>query len=171
MDVKFENFLGRSLIIPDDRSYYPAEGLWLKEEDDGRVAVGLTGPSLLMAGTIREIEFLVEDGSSVRTGETVVLALTAKLKYIAAPLSGTLVCPTDLGHLTPGLHEDPYGTVLFHIVPQGEDTGDFLDAKGYSNALKDSDGARNPGGNTGGVSPTCKAVYMGIGDQSIKKED
>lgn len=171
MDVKFENFLGRDLIIPDDRSYYPAEDLWLKKEDDGRVAVGLTEASVLMAGTIREVEFLVEDGSKVRTGETVALALTAKLKYIAAPLSGTLICPTDLGHLPPKLMEDPYRTVLFHMIPQGEEIGDFFDAEGYSNALKDSDGARNPGGNTGGVSPTCKAVYMGIRDQSIKKED
>jgi glycine cleavage system H lipoate-binding protein len=171
MDVRFENFLGRDLIIPDDRSYYPAEGLWIKKEDDGSVAVGLTEPTVLMAGMVREVEFLVEEGSTVRSGETIVLALTAKLKYIAAPLSGMLVCPRELGQLPHKLMEDPYGTVLFNMIPQGEETGDFFDAAGYSNALKDSDGARNPGGNTGGVSPTCKAVYMGIGDQSIKKQD
>lgn len=33
MSVKFDNFLGRELIIPDDRLYDPAEGLWIKEQE------------------------------------------------------------------------------------------------------------------------------------------
>lgn len=170
MTVQFENFLGRDIVIPDDRSYDPSEGLWIKEEE-GKLAIGITEPTAIMAGTIREVEFLIEDGSKVHAGDAVVLALTAKLKYIAAPIPGVLVFPSDLGNLTGKLVDDPYGTTLFHIVPQAGQISDFLDAAGYANALKDSDGARNPGGHTGGVSPTCKAVYMALGGQSIKKND
>lgn len=169
MGVTFENFLGRNLVIPDDRSYEPAEGLWIKQEYDGRLAVGLTEPAVLMAGTMREAEFLVEDGSRVDAGETVILVLTAKLKYIAAPVSGKLVHSQDAGSLAAKIAEAPYSTALFHIVPDGGKTADLLDAASYADALRDSDGARNPGGHKGGVSPTCKAVYMGLGQQSIKK--
>lgn len=171
MDVRFANFLGRELILPDDRSYDPVEGLWIKKEVGGRLAIGLTEPTVLMAGTVREVELLVEDGSKVSRGETVMLVLTAKLKYIAAPISGILVCPRGLSSLPEKIKEDPYGTTLFHIISEKEQIGVFLDASGYASALRDSDGARNPGGHKGGVSPTCKAVYMAIGEQNITKSD
>ncbi|MBI5248845.1 MAG: hypothetical protein HY912_05065 [Desulfomonile tiedjei] len=171
MGVRFENFLGRELVLPDDRSCDPAEGLWIKREDGGRLAIGMTEPTVLMGGTVREVELLVDDGSEVSKGETVILVLTAKLKYIASPISGTLVCPKDLSSLPENLVKDPYGTTLFHIVSQEDETGRFLDASDYANSLKDSDGARNPGGHKGGVSPTCKAVYMAIGEQNISKGD
>ncbi len=168
MEIWFENFLGHQLKIPDDRSYDPSEGLWVKEQEDGKLAVGMTEPTVLMAGTVREIELLVEDGSQVNAGETIALALTSKLKYRAAPISGTLSCPGDLGSLPEKIMQDPYGTVLFHIRTGENKIGKFLDASGYADALRDSDGARNPGGHKGGVSPTCKAVYMALGEQKIK---
>jgi len=171
MDVRFENFLGRELVLPDDRSYDPTEGLWIKREDGGRLAIGMTEPTVLMAGTVREVELLVEHGSKVSKGETVILVLTAKLKYIAAPISGTLSFPKDLDPLPEKIVEDPYGTTLFHITSEKDEIGKFLDASGYASALRDSDGARNPGGHKGGVSPTCKAVYMAIGEQNITKSD
>jgi len=169
MEARFENFLGRELVLPDDRLYDPNEGLWIKREDEGRLAIGMTEPTVLMAGTIREVELLVEDGSEVSKGETVILVLTAKLKYIAAPVSGTLVCPKDMGSLSEEVMKDPYGTTVFHIMSEKNEIGQFLDASAYAIALRDSDGARNPGGHKGGVSPTCKAVYMAIGEQNITK--
>jgi glycine cleavage system H lipoate-binding protein len=171
MDVKFANFLGRDIILPDDRSYDSTEGLWIKREDGLRLSIGVTEPTVLMAGTVREIELLVEDGSEVSEGETVILMLTAKLKYIAAPVSGKLVCPKDFRSLPEKILRDPYGTALFHIISKEDEIGKFLDASGYANALRDSDGARNPGGHKGGVSPTCKALYMAIAEQNIAKSD
>jgi len=169
MDVRFENFLGRELVLPKDRLYDPEEGLWIKREDGGRLAIGMTEPTLLMVGTVREIELLVEEGRKVSEGETVILVLTAKLKYIAAPISGTLSCPEDMGSLPEKIMDDPYGTTLFHITSEKDEMGKFLDASAYAGALRHSDGARNPGGHKGGVSPTCKAVYMALGEQKIKK--
>lgn len=168
MDVRFENFLGRELVIPDDRLYDPTEGLWIREEENGKLAVGLTEPAVLMAGAIRQTELLVENGSKVSAGETVCLVLTSKLKYLAAPVSGTLTCPEDQMPSPTEIFENPYHAVLFRIVPDEDHTRQFLAAEAYARALKDSDGARNPGGHKGGVSPTCKAVYMALADQKIK---
>jgi hypothetical protein len=129
----------------------------------------MTEPTVLMGGTVREIEILVENDSSVSGGETVVLALTSKLKYIASPVSGKLSCSPDMSSLPAKIIEDPYGTVIFYLTPEKDELDTLVDAAGYVDALKDSDGARNPGGHSGGVSPTCKAVYMGIREQNIKK--
>jgi glycine cleavage system H lipoate-binding protein len=167
MVVRFENFLGRELVLPSDLLYEPGEGLWIREEADGMLAIGLTEPTVLMGGTIRQVEFLVEDGSEVQQSETVILVLTSKLKYIGVPVSGTLVCASEPDSLPDKIVSDPYGTPLFRVRPQADYSGLFLDASGYACALRDSDGARNPGGHKGGVSPTCKAVYMAIGEQNI----
>ncbi|MFC1835762.1 GcvH-related protein [Thermodesulfobacteriota bacterium] len=168
MTTTVKNFLGRELSIPEDRLYDPNEGLWLKEQPDGRLAVGLTEPSVLMAGAIRELEMLVADGSPVERGETVLLILTARLKYVAVPVAGKLEYSPDLNELSGGVGEDPYDGTIFFVTPETDDTPGLLDAAAYAESLKTSEGARNPGGHKGGVSPTCKAVYMGLGDQRIK---
>ena len=171
MDVTVTNFLGQELVLPDDRSYDPTEGLWIKEESAGRLAIGMTEPTVLMAGTVRQIELLVENGDEVRKGETVILVLTSKLKYVASPISGTLVCTDQLDSLPRRIVEDPYGTTLFHIITGKAELERLIDASSYASALRDSDGARNPGGHKGGVSPTCKAVYMAIGEQNITESE
>ena len=139
--------------------------------DDGRLAVGITEPTVLMAGTVREVEMLIENGGHVNAGDTVVLALTSKLKYIATPVSGQLICPMDVGSLPEKIARDPYDTILFYIIPEKHKIGELSDAAGYAAALNDTDGARNPGGHKGGVSPTCKAVYMALSEQKITNED
>lgn len=169
MSVTVEGFLGRTIEIPEDLLYDDREHLWLKKDSEGRWAVGLTEPAILMAGTIRQIELLVEDGQEVAEGETVVLALTAKLKYIACPLAGRLVYPADTEGIADKIGDRPYDTPMFFLESEAP-TSRLLDAAGFGRALADSEGARNPGGHTGGVSPTCKAVYMGIRDQTIEDE-
>lgn len=168
MGTRMENFLGRELVLPDDRLYDPAEGLWVKKESDGSCSIGLSEPAVLMAGTIREIEMLAENGSHVTAGDTVALALTAKLKYMATPLSGTLTYPAHTGNLPEEIAKDPYSAALYRIVPESGATEGLVDAGGYADGLRDSEGARNPGGHSGGVSPTCKAVYMGLRGQNLR---
>lgn len=163
------NFLGRNLIIPEDRLYDASEGLWIRKMDDGRLAVGITEPTVIMGGTVREVEILVEDNSCVTRGETVILALTGKLRYMASPVSGKLTCSEDLGSLPGKIVQDPYGTPVFYVSPDQDESDLLVDPAGYLEALKDSDGSRNPGGHKGGASPTCKAVYMALGEQNIKK--
>ncbi len=168
MELKITGFLGRELTIPHDRSYDLTEGLWLKKNSNGSLAVGFTEPTVLMAGSIRQIEMLVEDGQSVSKGETVVLALTSKLKYVACPISGKIEFVQDVENIAQDVSSRPYETSVFNIAPEMDET--LPDAKDYIEALKDSDGCRNPGGHKGGVSPTCKAVYMAIAEQNLPSE-
>lgn len=168
MAVQVEEFLGNVIALPEDRLYEPEEGLWLKIEPDGRFAVGLTEPALLMMGTIRDIDILVDSGAKVDSGETVVLGLTARLKYIACPLAGIVTFPEQRDDLARRVMADPYNTPLFFVQPLDFDERGLSNAFEYSNFLRNSEGARNPKGLKGGVSPTCKAVYMGLGQQKFE---
>jgi glycine cleavage system H protein len=168
MGIRVESFLGREIMIPEDRLYDTNEGLWMKEEDPDRVAVGITEPTLLMAGAVREVEMLVEDGSHVEAGDTVVLTLTSKLKYLEVPISGTVVHCQYGKDFAKEVEERPYQTPLFYIITDKEQMQRLATAAQYAESLRTSEGARNPGGHKGGVSPTCKAVYMGIGEQKLK---
>jgi len=170
LGIKVENFLGQELALPEDFLYDPGEGLWARELEDGRMAFGITEPALLMAGAVRQVEILVEDGSEVEAGDTVLLALTSRLKYVATPVSGTVHFP-DMADLAARLAEATYDTTLFLIKVGRHGTHGLLDANDYAESLRATEGARNPGGAKGGVSPTCKAVYMGLGEQKLPDHD
>ena len=167
MPVRVSNFLGRELDIREDRLYDPIEGLWVKEQNYRSLALGFTEPSILMSGPLREVEPLLEAGTTVQAGETVILALTSKLKYIAAPISGIVTFPTFSADMIQGLADNPYGVPLFFLIPSQESFPGLVDAAQYADSLKNSEGSRNPQGSKGGVSPTCKAVYMGLGEQKL----
>lgn len=164
MPVTVKNFLGHEITLPEDRAYLPEEGVWVKEESDGLLHVGLTEPALLLMGGIRQVESLVEDKVVIAAGETVCLALTGKLKYIASPASGRVT----FAHPGPNLNKDPYGVALFSLADTDTDLSRLTDAAGYAKALGFSEGARNPEGHKGGVSSICKALYWGIGQQEIE---
>lgn len=169
MTVQVEEFLGTVVSILEDRLYDPEEGLWLKRQPDGRIAVGLTQPAVLMAGPIRNIERLVEQGTPVKSGETVLLGLTARLKYIACPISGAVTFPESHDDPAAKVMETPYETPLFFVESSALDERHLSSAADYADFLSNSEGARNPKGLKGGVSPTCKAVYMGLGQQKFDK--
>ena len=166
MAIQVKEFLGTTIAIPEDRLYEQEEGLWVKQQPDGRFAVGFTEPALLMSGIIRDIETLVDSGANVNSGETVLLSLTARLKYIACPLSGTVRFP-KMEELASRIMGDPYNTPLFFVATSDIVGRNLATASEYGDFLRNSEGARNPKGSKGGVSPTCKAVYMGLGQQKF----
>lgn len=164
------NFLGKVLELPENLRYEPMEGLWVDVRPDGRLAVGMSEPAALMAGALRDIEPLVPSGTHVVQGQTVLLLLTARLKYIAAPVAGIIEFPADETAAAERVADNPYGSALFAFAPDNKGLEHLLSAADYAEQLKDSEGARNPEGRKGGVSPTCKAVYMGLGGQKLTKE-
>jgi len=170
MAVQVRNFLGRDITIPNDRLYDAHEGLWIKKREDGAIEIGITEPSILVAGMVREAEPLSEAGTTVAPGETVMLVLTSKLMYIASPISGVIGFPDFSAEVMQRLAENPYSVPLFSVVASEDTLPGLADAEKYADSLKDSEGSRNPGGRKGGVSPTCKAVYMGIGQQSLRSD-
>ncbi len=165
-----EKFLGRRVDIPEDRRYYPKPGVWAQE--DGRdVRFGLTEPFLVLAGGIKEMDWLVDEDQVVQAGEAVIFAITGKILYIEAPVAGTIVFNPAAKENVGLVLEDSYGSGwLFKITPEANSEVEIKngsDAGEYIECLRDSEGFRNPDGIKGGVSGICKAVYSGIGGQKL----
>ena len=165
-----EKFLGQRVEIPEDRKYYLKQGLWGKPEGDDMV-FGFTEPALVLAGGVNGLDWLVGEEVSVKTGQDVVFVITGKILYIDTPLNGTIFFNPEVKQNLSLAIKDPYEKGwLFRIKP---DTGlevssqTVMDAKGYTESLKGTDGFKNPEGLKGGVSGICKAVYSGIRDQKI----
>ncbi len=165
-----EKFLGQRVEIPEDRKYYAKQGLWAKPEDDDMV-FGFTEPALALAGGVNDLDWLVSEEISVKQGQDVVFVITGKILYIDTPLNGTIFFNPEVKQNLSLAIEDPYEKGwLFRIKPDGgmaEAGQTAMDAKGYTESLKGTDGFKNPEGLKGGVSGICKAVYSGIRDQKI----
>lgn len=165
-----EKFLGQRVEIPEDRQYYPKQGLWAKSEN-GNVIFGFTEPTLVLAGGLNDLDWLVSKNVRVQQGQDVVFAITGKILYIDTPLEGVIEFNPDVKQDLALVSEDPYGKGwLFRVATDAarvEAGAIFTDAQGYLECLKSSEGFKNPEGLKGGVSGICKAVYSGIRDQKI----
>jgi glycine cleavage system H lipoate-binding protein len=165
-----EKFLGQRVEIPEDRNYHAKQGLWAKTEGDAMV-FGFTQPALVLAGGVNDLDWLVDENSSVRQGQDVVFVITGKIQYIDTPLQGIISFNPEIKRNLSLALEDPYGKGwLFSIVPDTEMAAagrDSVDAQNYEEFLKGSEGFKNPEGLKGGVSGICKAVYSGIREQKI----
>jgi len=84
-----EKFLGQRVEIPEDRKYYPKQGLWAKPESDG-MTLGFTEPALVLAGGINDLDWLVSEKAAVKPGQEVVFVITGKILYIDTPLQGVI---------------------------------------------------------------------------------
>jgi glycine cleavage system H lipoate-binding protein len=165
-----EKFLGQRVEIPEDREYYAKQGLWAKPQDQHMV-FGFTEPALVLAGGINDLDWLVSEKAAVKPGQDVVFVITGKILYIDTPLQGIIFFNPDVKHNLSLAREDPYTEGwLFRIKPDADldkSSQTALDAHGYTESLKGTEGFKNPEGLKGGVSSICKAVYSGIRDQKI----
>ena len=165
-----EKFLGQRVEIPEDRKYYPKQGLWAKLEDHDMV-FGFTEPALVLAGGINDLDWLVNEKATVKPGQDVVFVITGKILYIDTPLQGIIFFNPDIKQNLSLTMEDPYAEGwLFRIKPDADSeksSQSALDAQGYRESLKGTEGFKNPEGLKGGVSGICKAVYSGIREQKF----
>ncbi|MCB2186853.1 MAG: hypothetical protein KQJ78_10575 [Deltaproteobacteria bacterium] len=164
------NYFGQALHIPEDRLYDPEEGFWVREEADGRRAVGLSQAGVIALGKFRETAALAAEGEEVTAGQTVLFALTGKVKYFAAPLGGRITYAPDLDNLAERVAADPYDQPLFYLAGEAPPAGRLLGAAEYAARLAASEGGRSTRGVGGPSSATCKAVYYGIGQQTLGGE-
>ena len=165
-----EKFLGQRVEIPEDRKYFPKQGLWAKLKGDDMV-FGFTEPALVLAGGINDLDWLVGEDVSVKPGQDVVFAITGKILYIDSPLQGTIFFNSEVKQNLSLTREDPYGKGwLFRIKPDAgmaDADQNVTGAHEYMECLKGSEGFKNPEGLKGGVSGICKAVYSGIREQKF----
>ena len=167
-----ENFLGIRVEIPDDRRYVIKPGLWAKKED-GEIFFGFSRPALVLAGGLNDLEWLVLDGQEIQKGESLLFAITGKILYLDAPLTGIVHFNPQAKKDPSSVSKDPYHQGwLFGIRPTEDPESAFQgfeDFQEYMEALKFSEGGKNPQGLKGGVSGMCKAVYTGIREQKIER--
>lgn len=165
-----EKFFGQRVEIPEDRRYYIKQGLWGRLVDY-TIVFGLSQPALVLTGGIKDIDWLIEDGRTVKAGEPVVFAITGKILYVDTPIAGNLQFNSALRKHPSQIATDPYGKGwLFLVQPEGEIDRPFqtlASAEEYLKSLRGTEGFKNPEGIKGGVSGICKAVYTGIGQQKF----
>jgi glycine cleavage system H lipoate-binding protein len=165
-----EKFLGQRVEIPEDRKYYPKQGLWVKPENDSLI-LGFTKPTLILAGGVNDLDWLVSENVSVKQGQDVVFVITGKILYIDTPLQGIISFNPNVKQNLSLATEDPYEKGwLFKIKSDAgmeEENPTAMDVQGYIESLKGSEGFKNPEGLKGGVSGICKAVYSGIREQKF----
>jgi glycine cleavage system H protein len=164
-----EKFLGQSVNIPEDRHYYPKQGLWAKPEGK-EIVLGLTEPFRVLVGGFNEVDWLFKEGQRVEKGDTVVFAITGKILYIDTPVAGSISYNSEIKQHCEDVVQDPYGKGwLFKITSSdvNQALSASIDAHQYLESLKGSEGLKNPDGLAGGVSSICKAVYAGIREQNI----
>jgi glycine cleavage system H lipoate-binding protein len=168
-----EGFNGHRLEIPEDRYFLPGPEIWIQPKNHGKILLhGLTQAGLILSGGVISLEYLVEEGQVVSSGETVAFAVTNKVKYIETPLPGNILnlnSPLiDNPHL---FQKDPYGHAwVFSLqLPDSIDLSvHFLTPLSYRDRLLQSEACGNPKGLKGGTSPTCRTIYSAIRSQ---KED
>ena len=165
-----EKFLGQRVEIPEDRRYHPKQGLWARMHDP-HIDFGLTQTALVLAGGVNDLDWLVRDEASVRSGQDVVFVITGKILYLSAPMAGIVFFNPEVKQNPALVSEDPYEKGwLFQIKPETHREAAWrtlADPQAYLESLKDSEGFKNPEGLQGGVSGICKAVYSGIREQKI----
>ena len=170
MMVTIKKFLGRRVEIPEDRRYYIKQGLWAKHGERD-ITFGLSESALILAGGLKDLDWLVTEGQPVQQGETVIFAITGKILYIDSPIKGHIHFNNEVKHAPELVLRDPYNQGwLFKLKPREEMEKDFhrlAGASAYAESLKNSEGCKNPEGLKGGVSGICKSVYTGIGEQKI----
>jgi len=165
-----EKFLGQRVEIPEDCRYDIRQGLW-GQCIETVIVFGLTQPSLVLSGGVKDIDWLVNESQAVEKGEAILFAITGKILYLEAPTGGVVRFNNDLREEISRIGSDPYGQGwLFSIRPAGDlqqayDT--LSSAQDYLDKLRLSEGFKNPEGVKGGVSGICKAVYNGIGTQKF----
>ena len=168
--ITIEKFLGRRVEIPEDRRYYIKPGLWAKHGEHD-ITFGLSEPALILAGGLKDLDWLATEGQPVQQGEAVIFAITGKILYIDSPINGNIHFNNEVKHTPELVLRDPYNEGwLFKLEPGEGMEKDFhglAEASAYAESLKNSEGCKNPDGLKGGVSGICKAVYTGIGAQKI----
>lgn len=165
-----EKFLGKKVEVPQYLRYHAKQGLWAKKTERN-ILFGFTQPALVLMGGIKDMDWLVEGGSAVKSGDSVIFAITGKILYIDAPIGGFIQYNESHQKDLTQISEDPYGQGwLYTIQPQNDIEESYMSLTSpevYLECLRSSEGSKNPNGLKGGVSGICKAVYSGIGEQKL----
>jgi glycine cleavage system H protein len=100
--------------LPDELMYWPEKHVWVKQESDGTITVGITDVAQHLAKSI--ISAMPKPvGGSAKKGRSVGTVESGKwVGPVTAPVSGEVVAENPAIKATPGLlNTDPYGEGWF----------------------------------------------------------
>ncbi|TAK35049.1 MAG: glycine cleavage system protein H [Chloroflexota bacterium] len=123
-----KNMYGKELHFPED-VYYSEELLWVKDQGDNRVRVGISDLGVKSVKDLVFVQISPRRGAQVTKGESLGHVETTKgIWEIIAPLSGTLVevnPPIAKGNANP-IVDDPYGKGWLVDLELAGDNGSAL---------------------------------------------
>ncbi|MEW5921298.1 MAG: hypothetical protein AB1796_10230 [Bacillota bacterium] len=167
--IRNVSFMGTNLELDDALLYYAPLDYWIRmDREKEEVVFGLTPAAPIKEGGYRAVEFTVQEGEEVKAGDTVAVAVTAKIKYLEAVTGGIVValnrkleqniagCFTSLDHnWLARIRTDRGGKMLSALI----------DFSRYLEILRMHEGHCAPPGVKAAGSPTCRSVY-----ESIRKQ-
>jgi len=121
------------LDFPDELMYHPGH-LWVRDEGDGRVTVGITDFAQDQLGKVVYVD-LPEVGDTVVEGEEMGAVESAKsVSDLIAPVTGeVLEINDDLNDDPAPINDDPYGAGWMAVIKLEEDLSpDLMDADSYA---------------------------------------
>lgn len=125
--------------IPADLKYTRTHE-WLRQEDDGRVTIGITDHAQELLGDLVFVE-TPEAGRSVAAGEACAVVESVKAASdVYSPLDGEVVAGNEALATQPELlNTDPYGEGwIMKVRPAaGAETPALLDANTYASTLEE----------------------------------
>lgn len=135
-----EGFYGQTLVLPDELYYYAPEELWVKQEDRGRLAFGVTEAGVLLVSGFRQLAYIAEPGDEVDIDEGVFSVETYKaVIMVTTPVAGKIISINESlkGEGVQLLDERCYEHFVFVIEPHPpiDIEKEFLDVEGYKQAL------------------------------------
>ena len=120
---------------------YSKDHLWILEEEESQIQIGVTQVLPLIAGEPDEVEFMAVEGEVVREGQTLARLLTEDDEWeVVAPLSGTIVnFNLELTDHPESVTDDPYDEGwLLRMAPADPALLDrLLDANDYEDHVVD----------------------------------
>jgi glycine cleavage system H protein len=104
--------------LATDRAYDPETHVWVKQEANGRVRIGLDPLGIETMGTLAQLD-LWEPGATVARGEPAgTLEAEKFVGPLACPISGTVVAVNAEAVADPRrVHADPFATWLLEVQP------------------------------------------------------
>lgn len=113
---------------------YTKDHEWIRDEDDGTVAIGITDHAQELLGDLVFVE-LPEVGASLANGaECAVVESVKAASDVYSPLNGEVTAVNDALTDTPEtINEDPYGDgwIFKMKLVDAAEMDDLLDAAGY----------------------------------------
>lgn len=93
-----------------DEYRYSKDHLWILEDEDNQIQIGVTQVLTQLAGEPDEVEFMAVEGDKVRAGQTLARLLTEDDEWeVVAPFNGTIVTfNLELTDHPEAIVDDPY---------------------------------------------------------------